>query len=196
MTALLPAAVLLTAYFFVTRSRQYRSVGVLIGSYLLLAYFSITLEIIGFPSLREWQASLTHYGSIFNPVVNFIPFSDGYQVFDTLNLVLFVPLGFLLPLLYKQFQPFGKTLLFGILFTIGIEVSQLFTLHRATDINDLIMNTLGVIVGWLMYRLFFGKKVSKQSELFNTEEPTPNRHSQSFDWVILLILPILITFLI
>lgn len=41
------------------------------------------------------------------------------------------------------------------LFSAVIEFAQLFMLHRVTDVNDLIMNTLGTIIGWLLVKSIF-----------------------------------------
>lgn len=44
-----------------------------------------------------------------------------------------------------------------------IEILQLFT-FRATDIDDLIMNTLGAAVGYVIAKIFFGKKYKSEKE--------------------------------
>ena len=69
-----------------------------------------------------------------------------------LNVLLFVPLGFFLPVLWKRFRSFLRTVLFGLGFSACIELLQLFT-FRATDINDLMTNTVGTILGWCLGRL-------------------------------------------
>lgn len=61
--------------------------------------------------------------------------------------------GFFLPVLWKRFRSFLWTVLFGLGFSLSIELLQLFT-FRATDINDLITNTVGTILGWCLGRLF------------------------------------------
>ncbi|WP_333860632.1 VanZ family protein [Clostridium sp.] len=38
----------------------------------------------------------------------------------------------------------------GYFFIVYLEIGQLF-MHRATDINDLIMNTIGAVVGWVIF---------------------------------------------
>ena len=69
-----------------------------------------------------------------------------------LNLVLFVPLGFFLPLLYKKYQHIKNVTLTGFLFSLSIEIVQMFG-WGATDINDLIINTVGACLGYLIYYL-------------------------------------------
>lgn len=73
-------------------------------------------------------------------------------VLSLLNIAMFVPLGFFLPLLWKKYRRLKNTLLFGVGATVFIELAQLFT-YRATDINDVITNTAGALLGYLLFRL-------------------------------------------
>ncbi len=71
------------------------------------------------------------------------------------NIIMFMPIGFMLPLLYKI--SVKKVILLGSLFSLFIEISQLF-LQRGTDIDDLMLNTLGVVLGLVIYKLVDKKK--------------------------------------
>ncbi|MGN0071901.1 MAG: VanZ family protein [Atopobiaceae bacterium] len=83
--------------------------------------------------------------------INLVPF-DAYLNWTTwaLNVVLFVPLGFLLPCCWEGYDRIGHTALFGFLFSLAIELSQLLN-FRVTDIDDLIANTLGAVVGCIVF---------------------------------------------
>lgn len=88
--------------------------------------------------------------------INLIPFY-GCDIFGLgMNVLLFVPLGAFAPLLWQSCTDFKETLISGLIFSLIIEISQLFN-YRATDINDLIMNTLGTASGYGLYYLFFHK---------------------------------------
>ena len=69
-----------------------------------------------------------------------------------MNIFLFVPLGFLCPFISKSYQSVKNTLLIGCGLSVTIEIVQLFTLYRATDINDLITNIVGTLIGYFCYR--------------------------------------------
>ncbi|WP_281521864.1 VanZ family protein [Dubosiella newyorkensis] len=89
--------------------------------------------------------------------LNFVPFSTGIsKIGYVLNVVLFVPFGVLIPLLFKEKHPFLETMGCGFLGSLFIEFSQLFN-ERVSDVDDLIMNTFGVFIGWLIYFVFFKK---------------------------------------
>ena len=89
----------------------------------------------------------------FRPNLNFQPFAYMFSDLDAtlLNVLLFIPLGMALPLLWKSYGQWWKTLLFGFLFSTAVETLQLFT-YRATDVNDLMTNTLGTLLGFLIAR--------------------------------------------
>ena len=69
------------------------------------------------------------------------------------NAAMFVPSGIVLPIVYKRLNTFWKVLLAGIGISLCIEIIQLPFSVRATDIDDLILNTIGVIVGYGIYTL-------------------------------------------
>ncbi|MBU3194321.1 VanZ family protein [Clostridium algidicarnis] len=116
--------------------------------YMFILYLVVALtQVIGFPSLEKWQRLSRLNRPIFNPNINLVPFKDGIQISSILNIIFFMPFGFLLPTLWKRYRTLWTTLYQGILFSIIIEISQLFVPYRATDVDDLIMNTIGTICG-------------------------------------------------
>lgn len=84
--------------------------------------------------------------------VNLIPFADIFSNYIQYvqNIVLFIPLGFMLPLLWSKYQNPRKALVCGFLLSLVIELMQLLN-FRATDIDDLLMNTLGTGIGYLLF---------------------------------------------
>lgn len=90
----------------------------------------------------------------FSPRIVYVPFVDMIRgpVDTILNVLLFVPLGFFLPMLYGRFDRVGKIALAGFLVSLSVEIAQMFG-SGATDINDLITNTIGACLGYGVYRL-------------------------------------------
>lgn len=142
--------------------------------YLLMFYLLIMLkEVIGFPSISNWQRVLNVQGNIFDPNISLIPFVNGVLHSDYLNVVMFIPLGFFLPLMWRKYHNGFETIKFGFYLSLFIELSQLFTRFRATDINDLITNTIGAAVGWSIYFVF-------SKLLLRKIEPIPLFQSSKF----------------
>ncbi len=94
-----------------------------------------------------------HAFESFSPRIVFIPFLDMISgPIDTiLNVVIFIPLGFFLPLLYKKYHKLNRVALTGALFSVLIEIVQMFGMGT-TDINDLITNTVGTCLGFYIYK--------------------------------------------
>ncbi len=93
---------------------------------------------------------------------NFIPFYGIQQMFAyhlraalmhmAANLLLFLPLGFFIPLIWRR-NGFLITLAYGVGFSLCIEFLQLF-FHRGTDIDDILLNALGTMAGYGCFCLF------------------------------------------
>lgn len=87
-----------------------------------------------------------------SPALALIPFHD-YEVADALtNVVVFVPLGILIPLLMRR-PSFWKVLLSAAVVSLTIELLQLagqrlFSGGHVADVNDFIWNTVGGVVGY------------------------------------------------
>ena len=70
-----------------------------------------------------------------------------------LNILMFAPLGFWLPVGLKRFRVFWKTYLCGFLFTVGIESLQLILSLGLFEVADLFNNTLGTMIGYGCYKI-------------------------------------------
>lgn len=107
-------------------------------------YLVAVLTLVGFPNITYMR---------FGFAINVIPFVDMVSDFVNacLNILLFVPLGIFLPLLWNQYRNIKSVLAFSLCTTVGIELSQIFT-FRTTDINDIITNVSGAIIGYFLIK--------------------------------------------
>ena len=83
-----------------------------------------------------------------------------------LNILMFVPLGFWLPVGKKGFRTFWKPCLLGLGLTVVIECLQLFLSLGLFEVADLFNNTLGTMIGYGFYKL-----VEYVVQLFKKEKP-------------------------
>lgn len=137
-----------------------------ISSFTLLMYYYIHLmlvNIVGIPTITELNRIAGLGEPFFNPKLNLIPMVDGFSLSFILNIFLFMPFGFLCPMISVNYKKARNTLLLGLGLSLAIEVSQLFTLHRASDIDDLLTNILGTVIGYLCFRLFVKMKFIKSN---------------------------------
>lgn len=70
-----------------------------------------------------------------------------------LNILMFVPLGFWLPIGKKGFRAFWKTSLVGCLLTVVIEALQLILSLGLFEVADVFNNTLGTMIGYGFYKI-------------------------------------------
>lgn len=82
------------------------------------------------------------------------------------NVVGFVPYGFILPVITPRFRSGFLTVLSGFCISLAVEVIQLATRVGCFDVDDVILNTLGVALGYLLFwgcnclrRIYYGKKI-------------------------------------
>lgn len=80
------------------------------------------------------------------------------------NTALFIPSGVILPVVYKKLDSFRKVLAAGVFISLCIELLQLPFGSRVSDIDDLILNTVGVAVGYGIYAAFkaLKRRLAKQ----------------------------------
>ena len=67
------------------------------------------------------------------------------------NAALFIPSGILLPVIYRNLDSLWKVAAAGSFISLCIEILQLPFASRASDVDDLILNTLGVVAGYGIY---------------------------------------------
>jgi len=144
----------LALFYLFRKHPELPKLRIILGSALLYYYLSIVFRnIVGIPSLREFSRLLYWGESIFNPIITLTPFVNEHPLEFILNVFLFIPLGFLFPLISHVHRHVKKMVLLGFGLSLTIEISQMFTRHRISDINDLIANTLGALLGYLCFAL-------------------------------------------
>ena len=162
--------VILLVYNLIRKFRKQKKVMIPTGRLLLCAVFIIYLVVVvGATMLRYRMHSFA--GGIGEIYPLFYSYKEAWNHFSArewrniiLNIMMFVPFGFLLPLVSKKFQVFWKTYLAGFLFTFLIEITQLLFHLGICELDDLMNNTVGAMIGYGFYRLFMFivKKWKKQ----------------------------------
>lgn len=154
------------------KNRTIRKIRISILLLVFYYYLCVMLtKIVGIPTLREFIRLSGIGESFFNPNINLIPFRDGISLSFILNIFLFVPLGFLCPLISKRYQSVKNTFLVGFGLSFSIEIVQLFTLYRATDIDDLITNIAGTLIGYFCFRVANRLLMKNSHAIKDFEEP-------------------------
>ncbi len=144
--------------------------------FLLYALFLILLLFCrgsrGIDGYSYWESlksniNLIPFHSIRNEIYLLIrrtnPYLIGYAVTNLFgNVLLFIPLGLFLPLCFRRMRRFGKTFATGVTLVLFAELLQLLTLRGSFDIDDIILNTLGIAVGYGVFGLIKRNKKGKR----------------------------------
>ena len=69
------------------------------------------------------------------------------------NFFMLLPLGIYLPLMYRHLKNFFTVTFVAMLVSVSIELMQLSTNFRVTDIDDVVLNTAGAACGFILYFL-------------------------------------------
>ena len=121
-------------------------------SVVLIVYITGVYHFTGAGTLYEGM----RYGFDGTLEYNVIPFSKNIDIVGyALNILLFIPLGILLPIMNERNKRFKALIIWAIGFSVMIELSQILN-HRATDIDDILFNTLGAVLGYGMYKIIYG----------------------------------------
>ena len=136
---------------------------------LILVYICIVVisRFVYFPFHSEagktptLTIGLSDYTVSLKPFFFLVDRYDGWLMNIIGNIVMFIPVGIVWPICFKKLDSTAKTILAGAGYTFIIEVTQLFCVGRHTDIDDLILNTTGVVIGAIIVfavRKFRAKK--------------------------------------
>ena len=79
-------------------------------------------------------------------------FGPAYLEVMGVPLPLFVPFGFFLPVLFRNIDKGIRPVICGFLFSLMVETIQLVSRVGIFDVDDLILNTAGVLAGFLVFR--------------------------------------------
>lgn len=121
---------------------------------IFLLYFLIFSDWYG----RTGEMSNYHYNlTLFKEIKRFWEYRDelgAFAVYTNLagNVLIFVPFGFFLPMASK-YRSFFNTLFYSFGLSLCVETFQLFTRVGSFDVDDLLLNTIGGLVGFILFSI-------------------------------------------
>ena len=158
---------LLAAFFFITLFLRYRQIthhsllltekiflGLLLVLYLL-AYINLTFfanrRVSKTPQIEWWL--FWSYKDAFlwkDDRITILRLGLARQIL--LNILVYMPVGLLMPLVYKK-HPYISTLMTGFILSLLTEVMQYITHRGLCELDDLLNNTLGCLIGMTLFAL-------------------------------------------
>ena len=132
---------------------------------VFFVYLSILIKLVVFKypteQLKEisqfWSSRVVLEGldsanfTLFRTIKMYIRYWGRLNSFENLfgNIFLFSPLGFFLPFLHKKSRDWWALLGYSFLLVCGIEIFQLITAFGAFDVDDILLNCIGSLIGYL-----------------------------------------------
>ena len=134
--------------------RRYRILGkVMFVLYIaFLVYFLCFAEWYGRTEPSEgYRYNLV----LFKEIMRFIEYREELGVFAVFanlfgNILIFVPYGFFISMASTS-RGFFQTLFYSFALSLGVEIFQLFARVGSFDVDDLLLNTLGGILGYILF---------------------------------------------
>lgn len=122
---------------------------------ILLSYFLFFSEHYGrVGMMKDYRYNL----ELFKEINRFIEFRQqlGFEIVIVNilgNVLAFAPFGFLLPVINGRFRNFFRLFFGCFLFTLTVELLQLVLRVGIFDVDDIFLNTLGGVGGYITYKI-------------------------------------------
>ena len=141
-------------FLSIKKERIYR----IFGKILFLLYI---VFLIYFLFLAEWYGrtevteEYRYNLELFKEIRRFLTYREQLGMFTVLanllgNIMIFVPYGFFISMAGKS-MGFFKILFFSMALSLGVETIQLFTRVGSFDVDDILLNTIGGVLGYILF---------------------------------------------
>ncbi len=119
----------------------------------ILFYFLFFCESLSRKAGTTYRYNFIPFKEIKRYIVHFWQigfYSAGLNLFG--NIMCFAPFGFFIPVLSEKSKIFIRVFIFSMLFSTCIELLQLVSKVGSCDVDDVILNTLGGIIGYIIFK--------------------------------------------
>lgn len=142
------------------RSGMRYSMGVLLIEYISLIYcstvfFRITCSSVQYDYMPFWSYQAYFDGREPNALIE-----------NMMNILVFVPIGLLLGHLIKN-KTFVRVAIMGVCISIGIELLQLILKKGFSELDDIMHNTLGCLIGFWLYKIVNTLWIKKNVNIYD-----------------------------
>ncbi|MBQ4284047.1 MAG: VanZ family protein [Lachnospira sp.] len=137
------------------RGRKIIKYAVFVAYIAMLVYLVLFAEMFGRTAVsREYRYNLVPFKEISRFITYYHQLGFTAVMLNLVgNIVAFMPFGFCLPMLSDRRTGLLKVTVFSFALSLAIELMQLVTRVGSCDVDDLILNTLGGVLGYACYIL-------------------------------------------
>ena len=142
---------------------------------ITILFLNNEYRMTGFESININTFSIEHFETInivpFSTIIGYIKgllFEDASMSIVIINLAtnlfLFAPMGFFIPLLFKnKITNMKQFIILIIIISLFVEILQFITYRGSTDIDDIILNTIGAIIVYILMKTKLVKKILEKA---------------------------------
>ncbi|WP_080848379.1 VanZ family protein [Cytobacillus gottheilii] len=117
----------------------------------------------GYLEYLKWNSNIIPFKNTLTYITGSDHFNMDIIINNTIgNILIFLPLGVFLPILFRRYNRFTKILAAAAIISFTIEVLQIALQLGQFDIDDVILNTLGAIFGFFAYKLIRGIVITQK----------------------------------
>ena len=136
----------------ITTNNKYRLISILLFLLYLIILFYLVFRSSDF-GRTNFQRSINTQA--FKTIINCFKYCSLLSRYTIINiygnLVAFIPMGFFIPLIFKRLKNFFVMLIVFIMASFFIELLQYVFAVGAADVDDIILNSIGGVLGYLLY---------------------------------------------
>jgi glycopeptide antibiotics resistance protein len=128
------------------KSTKDRSVRRLLPMFLIVVYITVLLEFAFFSRMPGSRTGID--------LILFKTWGKSVQAHSYFieNVIMFLPFGTLFPMKIRKFQSAISCVMAGFVFSVCLELAQLLTSRGHCQLDDVVTNTVGTLIGWLIWR--------------------------------------------
>ncbi len=140
--------------------RKYFKISLFIYLFFLGIFYFLELGPTLTFRLGKYYNEVSHNFILFSTITTYVLNFEHYNL-STLfynifgNVLIFVPLGILVPSIYPNINRYLQIIYISFLISVTLEGLQYITSLGVFDIDDIILNVIGGILGFYIYRLFW-----------------------------------------
>ncbi|WP_407270739.1 VanZ family protein [Radiobacillus sp. PE A8.2] len=144
-------------YVEITRLNKYLKVA--FAMYIIILFIISFLGVSWYsPKLQADYIDVSHnitpFKTIFTYILNLHHYNFDTWFYNTIgNVLMFIPLGFLLPLTSNNFKRFTQTIVTSVILSFSIEFTQYLAKLGVFNIDKIILNFIGCSIGFYAFKL-------------------------------------------
>lgn len=152
-----------------------KNIGYIIAETAFIAYGFIMIWLL-FGMRIDFEDFSGKYNELLTANINLVPFRTITEYIMLLgrqkstavinlfgNIIMFIPLGFFMTYLWRTLSSFKNFIVCFVSVIICIEILQMLTLLGRCDIDDLILNAIGGVIGYLVCKILTNKTKRRTS---------------------------------